>query len=422
MENGKDLYDLSVNAVEESCRRYLVDKDLNGFFERTNQEDIPLVGLSTPDWEEKFQIESDHYQGYIQSENLCMVSGRVTLKDMKKMDADEIVADITVLCSMVEKDIRYVSVHMTNPKRKTLTYNPDMMLDSEYRRLLDYMYDFVIEYRINDNALTYSKNKYRELFHKEANFVNMDQWFWDMCSNFVVKQDVEKMDMFRGNDIRKRLKNKDYMFETDIRIKRDRDEIVWLKLNFALVPNENETSIEKTFILMKDYSDEMAEKMTNIMYARMDPLTNIWNRRYAEELIAKKVASKGSGVFAIFDIDHFKSVNDVYGHLTGDELLKEICHIVSERITEDDVFGRLGGDEFVLYLANDDGYGLQRFTDIFESMRFQYSEDNIVMDIHCSAGALLVKDKNSTFDTLYDMADNILYEAKRAGRGMFKTT
>ena len=62
MENGKDLYDLSVNAVEESCRRYLVDKDLNGFFERTNQEDIPLVGLSTPDWEEKFQIESEHYQ------------------------------------------------------------------------------------------------------------------------------------------------------------------------------------------------------------------------------------------------------------------------------------------------------------------------------------------------------------------------
>ena len=154
----------------------------------------------------------------------------------------------------------------------------------------------------------------------------------------------------------------------------------------------------------------------------MDPLTNIWNRRYAEELIAKRVASKGNGVFAIFDIDHFKSVNDVYGHLTGDELLKEICHIVSERITEEDVFGRLGGDEFVLYLANDDGFGLQRFADIFESMRFQYSEDDIVMDIHCSAGALLVKDKNSTFDTLYDMADNILYEAKRAGRGMFKTT
>ena len=174
------------------------------------------------------------------------------------------------------------------------------------------MYDLVIEYRFNDNSFVFSKEKYRNLFHKEANFLSMDQWFWEMCSTYVIKDDLEKMDMFRAIDVRKRIKNKEYIIKTNIRIQRDTDEIIWLRLVFALIPNDSETSIENVFILLKDCSVEMAEKMTNIMYARVDSLTQIWNRRYAEELISKRIKSYGKGLFIIFDIDNFKNVNDIF--------------------------------------------------------------------------------------------------------------
>lgn len=415
------LYEKSVASVKEACHRYWIEKNTDLFVGRSSMVEIPLIGLSEPDWRETYIIASEHYQGYVQSETQCMVAVRMALCEQNQKNNEEIIVDATVLCSLVGDDIKYASVHITNPKRKTLTYNPDMMTDSYYSKLLTYMYDLVIEYKMSDNVLTYSKSKYQELFHKNGNFVSLDQWFWDMCTNFVVEQDLEKMDMFRGNDIRKRLRNKDYVFDTDVRIKRDEGEIVWLKMIFAFVPGENGESIEKVFIMIKDYTEEMSEKMKNIMFARVDALTQIWNRRYTEELINKKIKNSGQGIFIIFDVDNFKTVNDLYGHLTGDDLLKKIAESISKNLSEEEVVGRLGGDEFVMYLSGGDTKeDMEHVSDVLNTIRFSYSENGISMDIHCSAGVTFVKDKNVKFDTLYKEADKALYEAKRAGRNTFR--
>ena len=164
----------------------------------------------------------------------------------------------------------------------------------------------------------------------------------------------------------------------------------------------------------------MAEKMTNIMYARVDSLTQIWNRRYAEELISKRIKSYGKGLFIIFDIDNFKNVNDIFGHMTGDDLLRKISQIVSEKATEDDVFGRLGGDEFVLYLCGDYEDSINRFSEIHKNMRFDYYENDNKIEIHCSAGVAVLTSKELTFYDLYEAADKVLYEAKRAGKNTYK--
>ena len=98
------------------------------------------------------------------------------------------------------------------------------------------MYDLTMEYRFNDNVFLYDKDKYEQLFHRKTEFLNMDQWFWDICSNHVVEEDWEKMDMFRSLDIRRRLKNRDYILKTEVRIKRKKDEIIWLILIFVFLP------------------------------------------------------------------------------------------------------------------------------------------------------------------------------------------
>lgn len=419
MGQENKLYDLSIASVKEACEKYLLHKDLTLFVNRSNMEDIPLIGICVPDWQEEFQIENEHYQGFVQNENQCMVLARLSLKDTL-FPSESIVVDTTVLCTLKGESIEFSCVHMTNPKRKALLYDPDVMKDSNYKNLLDRMYDLIIEYRFHDNSFVYSREKYRKLFHKDGDFISIDQWFWDMCSNYVTDEDLEKMDMFRAIDVRKRIKNKDYVIKTNIRIHRETDEIIWLKLVFALLPNKSESSIESVFILIKDCSIEMAEKMTNIMYARVDSLTQIWNRRYTEELIAKRIKAGISGIFVIFDIDNFKNVNDIFGHMTGDELLRKISHIVSENSSEADVFGRLGGDEFVLYLCGDYQDSIRRFSEIHKKMRFDYYENDAKIEIHCSAGVAVASHSELTFYDLYEAADKALYDAKRAGKNTYK--
>ena len=420
MTQEEKLFHLSIASVKEACINYFIKKDTSLFIKRSNMEDIPLIGLCAPDWDEAFEIANEHYQGYVQNSNQCMVLVRLALKDTLNPSSDLILVEATVLCTLKGEDIEYACVHMTNPKRKALLYDPDVMKESNYKQLLDCMYDLVIEYRFNDNSFVFSKEKYRKLFHKDGDFLSMDQWFWEMCSNYVIKEDLEKMDMFRAIDVRKRMKNKEYVIQTNIRIQRDSDEIIWLKLVFALIPNPSETSIENVFILLKDCSVEMAEKMTNIMYARVDSLTQIWNRRYAEELIGKRIKHFGKGLFIIFDIDNFKNVNDIFGHMTGDDLLRKISRIVSEHTTEDDVFGRLGGDEFVLYLCGDYEDSINRFSELHKNLRFDYYENDNKIEIHCSAGVAVLTNTDLTFYDLYEAADKVLYEAKRAGKNTYK--
>lgn len=417
MENN--LCDLSIASVKEACEKYLLEKDGSLFVDRSNMEDIPLIGLTIPDWEEEFTIETAHYNGYIQNECQCMVFARIILQDKLAVLSNSIVVDVTVLCTLKDGSIRFASVHMTPLKQKFLSSESDQLSDSYYKKLLDVMYDLIIEYSLYDNSFVYSKEKYRQLFHKDSHFISMDQWFWDMCSNCVIEEDLEKMDIFRAADIRKRIKNKDYVLKTEIRIRRDRDEIIWLRLLFVCLPNQQQSTFEKVFILIKDCSAEMAEKMKNIMYARIDALTHIWNRRYAEELICRHVASEGNGLFAIFDIDNFKRVNDIFGHMTGDDLLLKISQIISEKVTEDDVFGRLGGDEFVLYLSGDYYDNLDRFSEIIDSLRFDYDENGTRIKIHCSAGVTVVNNNDLTFSDLYESADKALYEAKGSGKNTY---
>jgi diguanylate cyclase (GGDEF)-like protein len=247
----------------------------------------------------------------------------------------------------------------------------------------------------------------------------MDEWFWNLCANYLHKDDVEKLDMFRDIDLYKRVKNHDYVFMTHVRVKRD-DDYIWTKLTFVFIPTENKKDVEKVFILVQDYSATMAERMTNLMYARIDALTQTWNRRYSEELITNRIKNNGNGLFCLFDVDNFKTINDSFGHITGDQLLKKISHIVCESITGDDVFGRLGGDEFVLYLKGDFQECINRLNSIMIKLKFNYYENDRKIKIECSAGLAKIQGRRASFNELYESADAALYEAKRLGKGNYK--
>lgn len=154
-----------------------------------------------------------------------------------------------------------------------------------------------------------------------------------------------------------------------------------------------------------------------------DPLTGLYNRAAFIELAVlqlEKCWELGRyPALGILDLDHFKSINDTYGHQAGDEVLVGVAAILQKTLRGSDIVGRLGGDEYIFLLTDIAGDGalpaiLERLLEGVTQMGRDRS-----MPLHASVGLILSIDMQDTFDSLYHRADIALYTAKNTGRNRY---
>ncbi|MFO0737683.1 MAG: GGDEF domain-containing protein [Labilithrix sp.] len=154
----------------------------------------------------------------------------------------------------------------------------------------------------------------------------------------------------------------------------------------------------------------------------IDGLTQAHVKRYLLEALEKEIIRarrhERDLCFMMFDIDHFKKINDHHGHLAGDFVLKELARIVQGRIRRDEVFARYGGEEFAIVLPETNLEGARALAEglreKIEASRFVFQGDNIPVTISIGVATLLPSDKTAL--DLIRNADGKLYEAKRGGR------
>lgn len=150
-----------------------------------------------------------------------------------------------------------------------------------------------------------------------------------------------------------------------------------------------------------------------------DPLTGLYNRKRFDDTLDEWMSvSKRYGhplSLILFDVDNFKRVNDSYGHMAGDSLLKDIAVTVNSSVRESDTFARWGGDEFAILLPNTD---LQRAEIMTERLRerIQNSTLGSLQGITCSFG-VAEYEQNDTKQSLLIRADDLLLQAKSSGKG-----
>jgi diguanylate cyclase (GGDEF)-like protein/PAS domain S-box-containing protein len=153
-----------------------------------------------------------------------------------------------------------------------------------------------------------------------------------------------------------------------------------------------------------------------------DELTGVSNRRHFMELanseMKRAVRLKRPPAVALIDIDHFKQINDTYGHAAGDQALIAFTTIFQKHIREIDVFARFGGDEFVLLLPETNQE--QAFV-VLERIRLALSTQPIDLDgkpvaLTFSSGIASLSGDQQSIDSLLSQADQALYRAKEAGR------
>lgn len=158
--------------------------------------------------------------------------------------------------------------------------------------------------------------------------------------------------------------------------------------------------------------------------AFIDKLTNVNNRNYLQEI--ENTINLNDYVLCVLDIDHFKNLNDTYGHDIGDKVLRELAAVISLSIRiEDDIVIRYGGEEFIVFTKIKDTNHLsameiiERIFKNIQEHRFYY-EDNKYIYLTVSIGVNLYPAKSNSFTKAFKLADLALYEAKENGRNNIK--
>ena len=185
---------------------------------------------------------------------------------------------------------------------------------------------------------------------------------------------------------------------------------VFLSFIVSVVVSQYNTAYQKTQKL-SEYLMDLSIK---------DPLTNIYNRRFLlnrlEDLFSYFEHEDTCLSVVLFDIDHFKNINDLYGHIIGDEVLIELSKITKNEIESKDIFGRYGGEEFLLILP---GKNTEEAFRIAENIRLKIEESKLHPDIKekvTISGGVASIGAGIDIEKLVDIADRNLYFAKNNGR------
>jgi two-component system, cell cycle response regulator len=153
-----------------------------------------------------------------------------------------------------------------------------------------------------------------------------------------------------------------------------------------------------------------------------DGLTEIYNKRKFDEEFqrefARAIRHERPLSLIIFDLDEFKTINDSYGHLCGDFVLKQIASLTRELVRPEQLFARVGGDEFVILAPETSAEGslalAAKLRDRIDSLDYRYGEAKI--PVSCSFGVAELADGMTMAQDLYHAADRALFESKRSGR------
>ncbi|MDA9951087.1 diguanylate cyclase [Oligoflexaceae bacterium] len=180
-------------------------------------------------------------------------------------------------------------------------------------------------------------------------------------------------------------------------------------------------------VLLKFFAHDNIENVFHDKIYRMatiDAGTQIFNKKYFIEAIESefKFSKAYDRIFSliIYDLDHFKKMNDEHGHNAGDFILKESCQLAKACIRKDDILARFGGEEFCIILPNTDAptaYELaERIRKTIDSHTFHYDNKNLKQSI--SMGVSQMDKKFATHGELLEDADRKLYASKHGGRNM----
>lgn len=188
---------------------------------------------------------------------------------------------------------------------------------------------------------------------------------------------------------------------------------------FVIVKIMNEYN--KTINKFEEMNKEIMEVNQKLKIAsETDEMTGLYNRRYIMNLLEDCMQNHASLQYItliMIDIDHFKSINDTYGHSFGDEVIKSICSVISSNLRKTDKIGRIGGEEFLIVMPDIDKNDAELKAEILRELvaAIEWPNDELEVTISCGVYSF---SSDETIDVALEQVDLRLYKAKELGRNM----
>lgn len=212
-------------------------------------------------------------------------------------------------------------------------------------------------------------------------------------------------------------------------------EMRWIHIELNPIELPNGESLWNGIVVDITERKRMEEQLEEL--ATTDDLTGLFNRRHfltlGDILLGSALRYSFRLVVVLFDIDHFKTINDGHGHAAGDAVLRELGRLGRETLRASDILGRLGGDEFGVVMPSIEPeealHAVDRLRNAMAGARFRYGETTLRATISCGVCLSSSDDgpdddpagnagsgNGQTFAALLERADEALYRAKRQGR------
>jgi diguanylate cyclase (GGDEF)-like protein len=181
----------------------------------------------------------------------------------------------------------------------------------------------------------------------------------------------------------------------------------------------------KSIAFLENIDGQVRRENLLLQKANTDPLTGFYNKAAAETFISEIMLSSANGAehaLMCVDLDNFKSINDLFGHLFGDEVLKEAAGNMKNLFRSDDVLGRFGGDEFVIFVRavpNID-FVKEKAAELNRRLNKTYEKNGVECTVSASIGIAVFPSDGTAYSVLHQKADEASYAAKKSGKNTYR--
>ncbi len=249
-------------------------------------------------------------------------------------------------------------------------------------------------------------------------FENNNFFSCKCCLKYIHPEDIEKI-----TAVFKKAESGENSSNESLRVRHSDGNYIHCAISSAILNKKGSARVKIIgFLENVDETTKLTSKLRKI--AERDPLTNLYNKGHTEFLIREDLQKEDFTRAALFivDLDNFKQINDTFGHIKGDEVLKNATSMFRHIFRHSDVIGRIGGDEFFVYISDYENTDIVELKAkiLNEKLRKTYVVDNVSVEISCSIGIALSPEAGRDYKTLYNCADKALYAVKEAGKNGYK--
>lgn len=211
--------------------------------------------------------------------------------------------------------------------------------------------------------------------------------------------------------------------ETEYRAKRADGSYLWCRNRVTTIFDSEKRPVH-AIGLLSDIDDYKQEAALLLEKAMRDSLTSLLNRMALQQQVERRLKKHPDQLhaFLLFDIDHFKEINDTQGHSTGDAVLKKVSVLLSRYFRNTDIIGRMGGDEFAVFLTDlpSPSTARRKARELKQKITQLFESEPLSEPLTVSIGISFCPHGGRDFQTLYQRADEALYQVKRnGGNGYF---